>query len=98
VGRETNLLMEMQRQDAGGLALGYCDGRMLLVRNRENFLLVRKDRFLIGENGFLIRENFIQNGLVLQDRRLIVKQCFLIFQNGSLVAEDCFLVRYYFML
>jgi hypothetical protein len=36
--------------------------------------------------------------LVLQDRGLILEKSFLIFQNGCLMAEDCFLIRYDFVV
>ncbi len=58
-----------------------------------NFLLVGKNCFLVRENRLLIGENFIQRSLVLEDCRLIVKKRFLIFENGSLMAEDRFLIR-----
>jgi hypothetical protein len=70
----------------------------LPVRNRGDFFLVGKNGFLIRQDGFLIGENFIQNGLVLQDCRLILEQRFLIFQNRSLVAEDGFLIGYNFVI
>lgn len=66
------------------------------MRDPDNFLLIQKNCFLIRENCFLIREDLIQGGLVLYDRRLIMKQRFLVFQNSSLMAEDCFLIRYNF--
>jgi hypothetical protein len=80
-----------------GSCLGSADWKELPMRNGNNFLLVREDCFLVGQNCFLIRENFIQRGLVLQDCCLIVEQRFLIFQNGSLVAEDGFLIGYDFV-
>jgi hypothetical protein len=72
--------------------------RKLPVHNRGDFILVGEDGFLIGKDGFLVSENFIQNGLVLQDCRLIVEQRFLIFQNRRLVAEDGFLIGYNFVI
>ena len=71
--------------------------RQRLARNSVDFFLTREDRFLICQNGLLIGENFIQRLLVLQDRGLILEKSFLIFQNGSLMAEDCFLIRYHFV-
>ena len=47
------------------------------MRDPDNFLLIQKNCFLIRENCFLIREDLIQGGLVLYDRRLIMKQRFL---------------------
>jgi len=72
--------------------------RKLPVHNRRDFFLVGKNGFLIRQDGFLVGENFIQNGLVLQDCCLIVEQCFLIFQNRRLVAEDGFLIGYNFVI
>jgi hypothetical protein len=72
--------------------------RRLPVHNRGDFFLVGKNGFLIRQDRFLIGENFIQNGLILQDCRLIVEQRFLIFQNGRLVAEDGFLIDYNFLI
>jgi hypothetical protein len=71
--------------------------RRLLARNCVDFFLTRKNRFLIGEDCLLIGENFIQRVLVLQDRGLILEKSFLVFQNGSLMTEDCFLIRYHFV-
>jgi hypothetical protein len=67
----------------------------LLMRTSENFLGMRcsKDFLLVSENCFLIRENFIQNTLVPKNCCLILKQRFLVFQNGRLMAEDRLLVR-----
>jgi hypothetical protein len=72
--------------------------RKLPVHNRGDFFLVGKNGFLIRQDCLLIGENFIQNGLVLQDCRLIVEQRFLIFQNCRLVVEDGFLIGYDFVI
>jgi hypothetical protein len=72
--------------------------KKLPVRNRGDFFLVGKNGFLIRQDCLLVGENFIQNGLVFQDRRLIVEQRFLIFQNRRLVAEDGLLIGYNFVI
>jgi hypothetical protein len=72
--------------------------RKLPVHNRGDFFLVGKNGLLIGQDRFLVSENFIQHSLVLQDCRLIVEQRFLIFQNRRLVAEDNFLIGYNFVI
>ena len=67
------------------------------MRSGMNFLLVRENCLLVRQNCLLIGKNFIQCTLVLEDRGLILKKSLLIFQNGSLMAEDCFLIRYDFV-
>jgi hypothetical protein len=74
------------------VAIHYCE--KLSMRN---FLLVGENRFLVRENRLLIGKNLIQGSLVLEDYRLVVKQRFLIFENGGLVAEDRFLIRENFL-
>ena len=49
----------------------------LSARNRGDFLLVRKNGLLIGQNCFLVGENFIQDGLVFK----IVAYCGGVFSD-----------------
>jgi hypothetical protein len=89
-------LLETTKARPRGSCLHHSDRRKLPVRNG-NFLLVREDCFLVRENCLLIGKDFIQRVLVLQDRGLILEKSFLVFENRSLMAEDCFLIRYHFV-
>jgi hypothetical protein len=53
-----------------------------------------QNRFLIREDFFLVRKNPLERALVLLDDPLVCQNRLLVFQNGRLMAQDSFLIRY----
>jgi hypothetical protein len=80
------------------LLLGHREEKKLLLQGRKDHFLVLEDFLesaLVFLNSSLIAKNRF---LVLKDRFLMALDRFLILKNGGLMAEDGFLVRYYFVV